>query len=73
MSKDTKNLGHDKALAWESRGFVSSEYNKRSCLLLLTRPLLKTAATYCILAGAKSPTAWESSYPPITRKAPNIL
>lgn len=21
MSKDTKNLGHDKALAWESRGF----------------------------------------------------
>ena len=23
MSKDTTNLGHDKALAWESRGFVS--------------------------------------------------
>ena len=22
MSKDTKNLGHGKVLAWESRGFV---------------------------------------------------
>ena len=25
MSKDTKNPGHDKAQAWESRGFVSKK------------------------------------------------
>ncbi|MBP3214505.1 MAG: hypothetical protein J6M19_06720, partial [Bacteroidaceae bacterium] len=45
LSKDTKNLGHDKALAWESRGFVSFKtikQKKRSRLLLLTRPLLSS-------------------------------
>jgi len=39
MYKDTKIFGHDKALACESRGFVS-EYKKRMCQLLLTHPQL---------------------------------
>ena len=30
MSKDANSFGHDKALAWESRGFV---YTKRGCIV----------------------------------------
>ena len=35
MSKDANSFGHDKALAWESRGFV---YTKRGCIVS-THPL----------------------------------
>ena len=36
MSKDANSFGHDKALAWESRGFV---YTKRGCIVS-THPLI---------------------------------
>ena len=37
MSKDANSFGHDKALAWESRGFV---YTKRGCIVS-THPLFE--------------------------------
>ena len=36
MSKDANSFGPDKALAWESRGFV---YTKRGCIVS-THPLI---------------------------------
>ena len=39
MSKDANSFGHDKALAWESRGFV---YTKRGCIVS-THPLQLTS------------------------------
>ena len=44
MSKDANSFGHDKALAWESRGFV---YTKRGCIVS-TRPLLNLFLTICV-------------------------
>lgn len=37
MSKDANSFGHDKALAWESRGFV---YTKRGCIVSTHPPLV---------------------------------
>ena len=42
MSKDANSFGHDKALAWESRGFV---YTKRGCIVS-THPL-SFASMWC--------------------------
>ena len=44
MSKGTKSLGHDKALACESRGFV---YNKKGCIVL-THPPCILSNTFCL-------------------------
>ena len=44
MSKDANSFGHDKALAWESRGFV---YTKRGCIVS-THPLYDNGATFSL-------------------------
>ena len=46
MSKDANSFGHDKALAWESRGFV---YTKRGCIVS-THPLLFYAYDVLLLS-----------------------
>lgn len=49
MSKDANSFGHDKALAWESRGFV---YTKRGCIVS-THPLFFMLGLYYFLILAQ--------------------
>ena len=46
MSKDANSFGHDKALAWESRGFV---YTKRGCIVSTHPHLFKYQYVACAI------------------------
>ena len=46
MSKDANSFGHDKALAWESRGFV---YTKRGCIVSTHPPIKQSEIPFDVI------------------------